>query len=480
MEGLTPEIKAFVAAELSRGEALALRAVSSIWSNCDIFYNHPECSTMLLSTEAPGPITRRTRRHSLEERKILACLRILGSGCKMLRLQRVSIARIQDGFSYTLNVTELEVDKDQPREDVVQLCRRMPLLLKLVTGAVFLEARALVQPLEAIREAAVRISQACPLLESVRHPDGTQFSDGPSFGAPEGLPLRPKCGHTIFVDAFPNLTSLWLPPEGALEILAACPRVNKLYGLHTLVFKERSSDRLAWDLSVPTAGADILRIVRACTASLDALDLSGCQFKTACEVASVLFACPRLTQLFLFDVARLTDDDPPQDVYEWRWKAFSGSEWKEVTSAMPASVTSLSIGYDTLSDAAVQAICASGTHLALKRLELTQSIELSDEALDALATSRFTASLTYLDISCSSFDGDAIESLVNACPQLSKLKYFEQDDDQDDERSDMLHEIWEGGGHDSDDDESEEEGLKVRLSRLMESRGGSFEGDLFY
>ena len=32
-------------------------------------------------------------------------------------------------------------------------------------------------------------------------------------------------------------------------------------------------------------------------------------------------------------------------------------------------------------------------------------------------------------------------------------------------------------GHGND---SEEEGLKVRLSRLMESRGGSFEGDLFY
>ena len=433
---------------------------------------------MLLSTEAPEA-TRRTRRHSLEERKILACLRILGSGCKMLRLQRVSIASIHDGFSYTSNVIELEVDEDQPREDVVQLCRRMPLLLKLVTAAVFLEARALVQPLEAIREAAVRISQACPRLESVLHPHGTRFSDGrgggPSFGAPEGLPLGPECSRMIFVDAFPNLTSLWLPREGALEILAACPRVDKLYGLHTTVFKAGGGGRS----SVPTAGADILRIVRACTASLDALDLSMCQFKTACEVATVLFACPRLTQLFLWDVCRLTDD-VPQDVHEWRWKAFSGSDWKEVTSAMPASVTSLSIGYDTLSDAAVQAICASGTRLALKRLELTQSIELSDEALHALATSRFTASLTYLDISCSSFDGDAIESLVNACPQLSKLKYFEQDDDEDDERSELLHEIWEGGERDSNDDDSEEEGLKVRLSRLMESRGGSFEGDLFY
>lgn len=478
MEGLAPEIKAFVAAELSRGEALALRAVSSIWSNCDLFYNHPECSTMLLSTEAPEA-TRRTRRHSLEERKLLTRLRILGSGCKMLRLQHVSIARIQHGFSFTPNVTELEIDEDQPREDVVQLCRRMPLLLKLVTTAVFLDVHSLLEPLENIREAAVRISQACPRLESVRHPHGTRFSDGrgggPSFGAPEGLPLSPDCSRMIFVDAFPNLTSLWLPREGALEILAACPRVNKLYGLHSAVWKAGGG----FPSSVPTAGADILRIVRACTASLDVLDLSNCQLKTACEVASVLFACPRLTQLFLWGVCRMTDD-VPQDVYEWRWKAFSGSEWKEVTSAMPASVTSLSIGYDTLSDAAVEAICASGTHLALKRLELTQSIELSDEALHALATARFTASLTYLDISCSSFDGDAIESLVNACPQLSKLKYFEQDDDEDDERSAMLHELWWGGEGDPDDDESEDEGLKDRLSRLMESRGGSFEGDLFY
>lgn len=451
------ELKAEIATALTLNDALALRAVSSAWTIRGLFRWHPACCTIVVDRNSYTAGT-------------LKRARILGEGCrKLVCIEKRAqfgepMPREHDDVlaltSCTSNVIELDVGS-VPLACVVMWCQRLPLLVSLIAEALFQGFRRgyAAESIDSRRAAAAKISQTCTRLETVRSCRDV-CPDGPGdFGAPYEVSM-----HYDIFSVFPNLTSLWVPQTDALDFLAACPRINQLYNLQTANYAH-------W-LGCPPE--NILSIVRACTAQLIVLDLTACRFQSASDAVAIISSCPHLSELFLWDVARstageLVEHDP--DVHPWLLcAAFSSSEWEGLAAAMPASLTSLCIGGDTLCDDAVVALCASGTHMTLARLVMAQSAELTNEALEVLAASRFAASLVYLDISCmhAGFEYETIAALVDACTELRELTYFQPDDDEDDEWSEYLHILW------------DDNGLGERLTELMESRGGRFKGELFY
>ena len=183
------------------------------------------------------------------------------------------------------------------------------------------------------------------------------------------------------------------------------------------------------------------------------------------EIASVLAACPHLTDLNLWGLEQLRDTHERTARFE-RVTRLSGAGWAEVFAAVPSTVVSLQIGDDAVDDDAIEALCDAGAHLFLRHLEVKQTNKVTEATLHHLASSHLTTSLTSLNISMCFFNDDEVVGLVEACPSLRKLTWWQHDIDDDDDESDELHACWAE--------------LVPRLTSLMEQRGGVFDGGVFY